>query len=155
MSYAQAVTYIDDLPELDDIENVDGPKPYGAPIRQQLKESKYPGGDLLPPEGAERYQKFIRGTHQVPHDAGMESMVAAAPPPEFPADQGYGTDGELMVQQRYHLPPGSPSCIDVANHIEVCPICSRYYKGDKSIYLVAIVVLAVLCLLLLKRVLNA
>jgi hypothetical protein len=47
-----------------------------------------------------------------------------------------------------------PSCIDVNLHISDCPICSRFYNNDCSLYIIAIVVLAIICVLLLKRVLK-
>lgn len=46
------------------------------------------------------------------------------------------------------------SCLDVANHIKSCPLCSKFYNTDKTIYIIAIVVLSLVCLLLLKKVLN-
>jgi len=46
------------------------------------------------------------------------------------------------------------SCLDVAGHINDCPICSKLYSCDKSIYLVIIIILAVACMLLLRRVLE-
>lgn len=46
------------------------------------------------------------------------------------------------------------NCLDVSGHIENCPICSRLYKQDKTIMIIAIVILAIICILLLKKVLN-
>jgi hypothetical protein len=50
--------------------------------------------------------------------------------------------------------PLSYNCVDIAKHIQDCPICSRFYNNDKTAYIIAIVVLSIVCLLLLKRVLN-
>ena len=76
------------------------------------------------------------------------------------ATLGYGNE---------HLPPPPPSqemyippppmapmlnCIDVAGHIKDCPICSKFYKSDSTVYVIAIVLLAIVCLLLLKKVLD-
>lgn len=153
-SFNGGVTYIEDLPELDDIESA---QPYGNPIRPG-KQSTYMGAGMVPEGDAEKYQKFIRpsgGPHAM---SGMDTSIASLPPPAsiISAD----TYGEAIPQvndmvPKYHLPPGSPSCIDVANHVEICPICNRYYNTDKSVYIIAIVVLAIICILLLKRVLNA
>jgi len=52
------------------------------------------------------------------------------------------------------MPPNSPSCLDVADHINACPICSRFYNNDKTLYVIAIAVLAIICILLLKKVLD-
>lgn len=46
------------------------------------------------------------------------------------------------------------SCLDVAGHIQECPICSKLYSCDKSVYLVIIIILSVACMLLLRRVLE-
>jgi hypothetical protein len=54
----------------------------------------------------------------------------------------------------FNLPHNSPSCIDIAEHIANCPICSKFYNTDKSIYIIAIIVLVILCILLLKKVLD-
>ncbi len=48
----------------------------------------------------------------------------------------------------------SPSCLEIADHIPNCPICSKLYESDKTIYLIAIVVLAMICIILLKKVLD-
>ena len=46
------------------------------------------------------------------------------------------------------------SCIDVAEHIATCPLCSKFYKCDNTIYIVTIVILVIICLILLKKVLD-
>jgi hypothetical protein len=35
-----------------------------------------------------------------------------------------------------------------------CPICSRFYHNDNTVYIIAIVILSIICILLLKRVLD-
>jgi hypothetical protein len=54
----------------------------------------------------------------------------------------------------YERLKGTPSCLEIADHVSLCPICSRFYRTDSTIYVIAIVLLAVICILLLKRVLN-
>jgi len=46
------------------------------------------------------------------------------------------------------------NCNSIADHIEQCKICSRYYDNDNSIYMVIIVILLVICALLTRKVLN-
>ena len=46
------------------------------------------------------------------------------------------------------------SCLDIAHHVQECLICSKFYNNDKSVYIISIVVLAILCLLLIKKVMN-
>lgn len=45
-------------------------------------------------------------------------------------------------------------CIDIANHIQGCPICSKFYKNDNSLHIITILILSIVCILLLKKVLN-
>jgi len=46
------------------------------------------------------------------------------------------------------------NCVEVAEHVKECPVCSKVYDNDKTVYIVIIVVLAIICILLLKRVLE-
>ena len=46
------------------------------------------------------------------------------------------------------------SCIEIANHIKSCPICSRFYDNDKSIYIIVIVILVIICVILFKKILE-
>ena len=46
------------------------------------------------------------------------------------------------------------SCMTVANHIKDCPICSKFYNCDNSIYIVCIVLLIMVCVILLKRIIE-
>lgn len=46
------------------------------------------------------------------------------------------------------------SCIDVAHHAHNCPVCSRLYNTDKTPYLVLIGLLVIICLILIKKVLE-
>lgn len=45
-------------------------------------------------------------------------------------------------------------CIDVANHIKSCPICSKFYDNDKTMYVIAIIILVIICIILMKKVLE-
>lgn len=51
---------------------------------------------------------------------------------------------------------GGPSsaCVDVLHHCRGCPVCSKFYNNDNTLYLVIIAILAIFCIILLKRVLN-
>jgi len=133
--YAQNrnVTYISDLPELEDIE----PRQmYGMQGMQQGP----PGG--MP----EKFKKFIRPPMTpLAQESGMNPYQ-----PQVPSHEQY-----FPPPQEVRRPSSdSPTCLEISDHVGACPICSRFYKNDHSIYIIAIVVLSILCLLLLKRVLN-
>jgi len=64
---------------------------------------------------------------------------------------------EVMLREGYEENKNGSSmgsCLDVHNHLENCPICRKIYKNDKTVLIIAIVILAILCILLLKKVLN-
>ena len=55
---------------------------------------------------------------------------------------------------RYYQHQQELSCMTIANHIKDCPICSKFYNCDNSIYIVCIVLLIVICIILLKRIIE-
>jgi hypothetical protein len=121
---------IEDLPDVDEL--VDNHQPYGH-------------GN---PD--EKMQKFIRPIHRISPDAGM-APYGGPPKPSI----------EIPIQEvnvmNHHPPmlmPSTINCIDISNHIQNCPICSRFYKNDTTVHIVIIVILGLICILLLKRVLN-
>jgi hypothetical protein len=46
------------------------------------------------------------------------------------------------------------SCMTIANHIKDCPICSKFYNCDNSMYIVCIALLIIVCIILLKRIIE-
>jgi hypothetical protein len=126
------VTMIDDLPDVDQLVDQQDNERFG-----------YGSPD-------EKLQKFIRPPHKIAPDAGMAPY--GGPPPRM--DMPPPPPRMDMPPPRELLPPQPLNCVDVANHIQNCPICSKFYKNDNTIYIILIVLLSVMCLLLLKRVLN-
>jgi hypothetical protein len=131
----QNVTYIDDLPELDELEALHGGGHQGQTALEDRPDTT----------------KFIRTAHRPPNESGMVMShfqeQHAKPYQEPPLQQ----PPSEMIEQ--YVSP-SFNCIDVANHIKDCPICSRFYNNDKTAYVIAIVFLALICVLLLKKVLE-
>ena len=154
----QNFTMIEDLPDLEDLE---GPSPHQRAVNQgQIKHSRYPGAEMLPNGQADKFGKFIRQGHPMPQEAGMSynqqpMSMAVSPIQQHMApviQESYDKPEENI--KRYSMPENTPSCLDVAEHIANCPICSKFYNSDKSIYIIAIIVLTVICILLLKKVLD-
>lgn len=141
------VTSIDELPELDDLESpATRTHMMGQAINpDKIRESRYPGTEILPPDVTEKYEKVIRKPHIVPHESGMIPVHTEQHPPVY---ESYDTQAPKYAAQ------GPLSCIDVANHISSCPICSKLYNNDKTIYVIAIVILSIICILLLKKILD-
>jgi hypothetical protein len=62
---------------------------------------------------------------------------------------------EPVKHHRNHFfEPEELSCMTVANHIKDCPICSKFYNCDNSIYIVCIVLLIMVCVILLKKIIE-
>lgn len=50
---------------------------------------------------------------------------------------------------------GSMSCIDIANHVANCPICTRFYAPEDRTHLYFIImILSLICFVLFKRVVD-
>ena len=58
------------------------------------------------------------------------------------------------VQSQHYYDQQDISCISIANHIKECPICSKFYNCDNSIYIICIVLLIIVCVILLKRIIE-
>jgi hypothetical protein len=144
----QNVTMIDDLDliDLDDIpssvgggsksdynrkmaqENQDRENILNGPIRNKVRNNvdfkrSVNGGRPEMPYPQENYQLGPRAT---------------APPPHI----------EYPPIEYYTVPF---TCVDVANHISICPICSKIYTEDKTPYLITIALLAIIVVILLKK----
>jgi hypothetical protein len=46
------------------------------------------------------------------------------------------------------------SCVSVSDHVFNCKVCTKLYNNDRTIYIITIVMLSIICILLLKKVLN-
>lgn len=71
-------------------------------------------------------------------------------------DDSYQDDNKLPYYNTYHnIPSNSPySCLDISSHIENCPICSKFYNTDKTIYVITIVILIIFCIILIKKIID-
>lgn len=143
------VTMIDDLPDLEDLES--RPGMYGGPPNMMGVGQHVPFQNQGPPGGIpEKFRKFIRpGMGHPPPESGMGPYGGG------PHQQQFFAPPPQQLQEAPMRPPvGSPTCLEIADHVGSCPICSRFYKNDNTVYIIAIVILAIICILLLKRVLN-
>ena len=59
-----------------------------------------------------------------------------------------------MFRESYTHSHDNLNCLAIADHIASCPICSKFYNNDKTIYIIAIAVLLIVCLILTKKVLE-
>ena len=103
-----------------------------------------------------QYQKFIRGSQRLDPDSGMVPQRQENSPPN---PQFMPRFMPQNVMPREASPPSTDDgdnlrCIDVARHIQNCPVCQKIYHHDKSPYIIIIIILCIISLLLLKKVLN-
>lgn len=121
-----------------------------------------------PPSTIEHFMELPQQQYQLGPKAVQnlrENYVSASPPPsssqkEYPpypqqadrpvnAAQYSNYSIENYGQHRYRI-----SCLEIAEHIQKCPICSRFYDNDRSMYWVAIFLLGILCVYLLKKLIE-
>ena len=153
-NYRTNITMIDDLPSLDDLEGNSGLS-------------------MIPSDNANQINKFIRNGYQPPQESGMITRKQQQPQQQQPQQmqmQLYEEPPQLQLQpqpqqiQVYEAHPQEIqfkhkhidhlSCISVAEHANNCIVCSRLYNNDRTGYIIVIILLAIICILLLKRVLN-
>jgi hypothetical protein len=133
------VTLIDDLPDLDQLE----PSMYNNQMN-----------NMVPVSEIERVQKFIRNNKYNPQP-GSGMQLHNEPKTGYLEQNPY-----MMEQYQEQMPmlrdvsPTPISCADIYKHIENCPICGKLYNNDKTIYIILIIFLTVICIILLKKVLD-
>lgn len=150
---SQHVTPLEALPDLEDLDI------HGQGQRRYVQSDR-------PVD--HNYDKYLRAPHKLSVESGM-APYNGGPPQGMPMGMphGPGQGQEMMINGPYspgqlgpapYIEKFAPSpqfnCIDIARHIQDCPICSKFYSSDKTIYIIVIVILAIVCLLLLKKVLN-
>jgi hypothetical protein len=69
--------------------------------------------------------------------------------PYFENQQPYFENQQPYFENQQEL-----SCISISNHIKNCPICSKFYNIDNSIYIICIVLLIIICIILLKKIIE-
>ncbi len=70
----------------------------------------------------------------------QNSFPVAQPPPQ--------------KQENFPQSFGVISCIEIAQHIQSCPVCSRLYKCDNSVYIIIILLLVILLIFIGKKYLD-
>jgi hypothetical protein len=99
------------------------------------------------------------GSRSVPTNHYREVEYQAEDPNNYKmGPKAYPTQMRNYVPQNYQSLEGyghrELSCIEIANHVRSCPICSKFYDNDKSVYVIIIVILAIVCAILFKKVLE-
>lgn len=127
----QKVTLIDDLPDIDSMDD----SPSSVDVTRSIP-SRFIKKDHSP-----HIQSGMRDTY-VPSYADTEIIR-----PQVPI---YKERIEPVQEKSVSY----LSCQDIYYHIDECPMCKKFYNPDKTIYLIIIAILIIVCTLLLKKVLN-
>jgi len=57
-------------------------------------------------------------------------------------------------QPRQQHSPSYMNCRDIATHIKECPVCCQLYKQDKTIYILLICMLFIVCVILVIQLIK-
>lgn len=96
-------------------------------------------------------QDYLKAAGQRAHRAPNPFGSLVVKPPHDPTPSWLGSPEVGIVSEapRFEL-----NCITIAQHIDTCPICSKLYDTDKTLYLLVIFGLLIACFLLVRRLLN-
>ena len=122
----------------------------GMSVNMQNSGSIYPSNPMMhsPPEIANQYYNEPN-VYNV-DDASEYKLGPKAYPQKNPGNNSYNSlENFSHFSNRDNL-----NCIDVANHIKNCPICSKFYENDKSMYIISIIILIIICIILIRKVLE-
>ena len=165
----QNVTPLEDLPELEELDgrsnfsnglSADQSKKVSNKIRQNFTLSTHSGMSPINQDDSSSRERARQNPiiHNIRQDNNSkEEMPHQKESYSSRNDQKQQHDNHNVIEEHFknfNMPIGSPSCLDVAEHISKCPICSKFYNTDKTIYIIAIITLAIICILLLKKVLD-
>lgn len=101
-------------------------------------------------------QNLMASSQASAGQAQMQESYEEAPKPSYPQHPALPKNSTQVSNyaESFVIPGPQFNCLDVANHIQKCPLCSKFYDNDKSMYWAAIVLLSIACLYLLKRVID-
>ena len=133
------VTRIEDLPELSDIENSFGKGGRGGGMGEDMGEHRGANTDkYIRKLARDNYQNTpYESNHYIVEKPRYEEMFEETPSP-IPSQS---------VSPQF-------TCLDVCKHIKGCPLCSKFYNNDNSLYIIIIIALLILVIILTKKVLN-
>lgn len=156
-SYSQNTTPILDLDTIDYGNNhnqgnfdINLSNHSGHNSNRNQKQAMYKSMDILTPEYTDKLDRHIRTNFTPPHESGMVS-ISTTPIDDILNPKEPVSEKEIIKFTQFD----GLNCIEIANHVANCPICSRFYNTDKTAYIIAIIILALICLVLLKKVLES
>ena len=140
---------------VDMILDLDSPPPMAGPdpVRESYTNHPQNGGEdeRLTPSVMSKIRRHTPVTMAMNGGAGFEHFRG---PPI--SSRQYFEDEFAPVGPPPTVPTYMPTvnCIDIVNHVSECPLCSRFYANDKSMYLFIIIILVVFIVILAKRIID-
>ena len=156
MSYRNNITMIDDLPDISDFEDSGSMGlsmiPDSAKYQKFLRNSN--SNNLHTNSGMNTNQdNYKLGYHNVAQGSYIDSLpnsnMSSMYPPKHGSSGGFAPESQMIYEPYDNL-----NCREIARHINNCEICSKIYNKDNTFHIIVICVLTIICILLLKRVLN-
>lgn len=135
---------------------------------QNITHNQFSGQKSQPENFTRTHHHYMQQHHSVPppgwgsgerqphknmqdHRNNQESFYS---PEYYEYNEEYTDPYREMFRESYNHTHDNLSCLAIADHISTCPICSKFYNNDKTIYIIAIAVLLIVCLILTKKVLE-
>lgn len=154
----RGVTPIEDLLDLDDQERSERERELDkVRIKSIRNTGKYGGMRDYEPQ-YNNVKPIVQHTAQLIAQPTTQLIQAPQQPVSLPPFQPQiMEEPSFQENYKYRIPIDCMqiSCLDICNHTIACPVCTKIYANtDRSIFIAIIVVLVIICILLLKRVME-
>ena len=87
-------------------------------------------------------------------DINLNGVVNDINNPYYNEYDDYYNINENYTYKKPKLRTQENTCADIAEHAANCKVCSQLYKNDYTVFIIAIVILSIICIILLKRILE-
>ena len=136
------ITRIEDLPELSDIDNSYGDS--GMAGNTDPKMNKY-----IRNYTRQAYNNSMDMNNNMNNNMNLRNAD--------PYQSQVYMEQPKVYEKEFYEPtplPTTLNCLDVCNHIKDCPLCSKFYHNDNTLFIIIIVCLLILTVILTRKVLN-
>ena len=145
---SQNFTMIDDLFLTEGDGSSSNTTPYNQPHNQLYKPRQINQLNTHQQEIDPKYLKYIR-KHYRPHH--QSSGMQTHPYPQEQLQEQFQEQFQETDTQSHNT---EHNCVSVSEHCQNCPVCKKLYSSDNTLYIIVIVILAVICILLVKKVIE-
>ena len=145
MTYSKNVTFLNDLPDIDDIQD-----------KVNKKYIRNFDNDVIPESGM--YQ--VKPNQQQYHQSYEQPNINSYKQPYEDFEENYENTYDNMskasrgINSVNTINSDELNCRDIANHIANCPVCSSLYGSNEKIFYFVIIVLIIVILMLINKLLE-